>query len=301
MKHTFRNIWHIARYEIADSVLSRRVAVLLILYLAGTMLACNGFISIIHKLETQLTEVMALGSVSSPGAVTDALWKSDTFRRMIIHLVGDKDVALELLSVPPIALVYAWLVFMFIPVLIMMSASGRIAEETAHGSARFILIRVTRSEWCLGKFMGQAIEVILPLSLSVIGAWSIARFRLVGLDGFAAMQAMIIYGWKAWIYALPFIGLALGISQLTKSPYLAMAIGFFTWVVMSILFLMSRHFAGDGLKQIWTVIPMLMPAGHRLDLWRLDPVHVCVASFYLVVLGIAYLCAGHLVFAKKDI
>lgn len=297
----WKNIWIVAREEIADSVQSRRVAVLIILYLAGSMLACNGFISTIHKLESQLTELMALGSVSSPGAVTDALWKSESFRRMVIHLTGDKDVAMELLSIPPMAVIYAWLVFTFIPLLVMMSSAGRISEEVHAGSCRFVLTRITRSAWCLGKFVGQAMEVIVPLTLSVIGAWCIARFRLTGMDGIAVMRGMIFYGWKAWIYSLSFIGLALGISQLTRSPNQAMAFGFLAWVVMSILSLMANHFAGDGIRQIWLGVQMIIPMGHRMDLWRLDFAHVCQASIYLVALGLAYLYAGHVVFTKKDL
>ena len=97
MRGFLRSILIVARYELADAIRTRRVIVLLILYLAGAMLACNGFITVLHKLEAQLVESLSLSPTSSAGAVTEALWKSTPFRRMITRLVGSKQVALGMI------------------------------------------------------------------------------------------------------------------------------------------------------------------------------------------------------------
>ena len=178
MSTFFRHVWVVLRYELADTIRSRRVVILLLLYLAGAMLTCNGFITAMHKLETQLADTLALPAASSAGVVTDTLWRSKTFRRMVISLVGNKEIALEILSVPPIAVIYGWLAFMFTPVLVTLSAAGRIAEEVSSGSVRYVLTRTSRPAWCIGKFMGQACEVLLALVLSAIGTWSLARFHM---------------------------------------------------------------------------------------------------------------------------
>ena len=121
MREFLRQIWVVLRYELADSVRSRRVLILLLLYLAGAMLACNGFISAIQKVEGQLSEALALPGSTTPGAVADALWRSKAFRRIVISLVGHKEIALEVLSLPPIAVIYGWLAFTFTPVLVVLS------------------------------------------------------------------------------------------------------------------------------------------------------------------------------------
>lgn len=296
-----RDIFVIARHELADSIRSRRVAVFLVLYLAGAMIACSGFISVVHRLEQQLSEALALSQSRAPGAVIDTVWKSRQFQDMITHLVGDPAIAREFFNIPVIALFYGWLAFVFTPLLVMLSASGRISEEVSSGSARFVLVRTRRQAWCLGKFAGQAVEVIVPLMLSAIGAWCVARFRLPTMDGAEALRTMIIYAWKVWLYSLPFVGLALGISQATRSPYLAMTAGFIAWIALVILSAVSTHFVGDGIRQAWQLVQIVNPLDHQLDLWRTDPRHVVSACVFLVALAFTYLSAGYAVLARKDL
>jgi ABC-type transport system involved in multi-copper enzyme maturation permease subunit len=296
-----RDIFVIARHELADSIRSRRVAVFLVLYLAGAMIACSGFISVVHRLEQQLSEALALSQSRAPGAVIDTVWKSRQFQDMITHLVGDPAIAREFFNIPVIALFYGWLAFVFTPLLVMLSASGRISEEVSSGSARFVLVRTRRQAWCLGKFAGQAVEVIVPLMLSAIGAWCVARFRLPTMDGGEALRTMIIYAWKVWLYSLPFVGLALGISQATRSPYLAMTAGFIAWIALVILSAVSTHFVGDGIRQAWQLVQIVNPLDHQLDLWRTDPRHVVSACVFLVALAFTYLSAGYAVLARKDL
>jgi ABC-type transport system involved in multi-copper enzyme maturation permease subunit len=299
MSTFLRHVWVVLRYELADTIRSRRVVILLLLYLAGAMLTCNGFITAMHKLEMQLADTLALPASSSAGAVTDGLWRSKAFRRMVISLVGNKEIALEILSVPPIAVIYGWLAFMFTPVLVSLSAAGRIAEEVSSGSVRYVLTRTSRPAWCLGKFMGQACEVLLALMLSAIGTWCIARFRMATTGDVETARWMVLYGWKAWIYSLAFIGLALGISQAVRSPYHAMGLSLIVLIVMGILSLMARHFAGEGWQQLWQIADFVFPINHKMNLWRLKPAYILNAALYLVTLGFAYLFLGYAVFTRR--
>ena len=152
-----RNVLIVARNELAEGLRSRRVVAVLVLYLAGAMVAMHGFISALIKMEEQLTKMLGISPGAAPGAVVDALWRSAQFREMVKALVRDKDVAMGLFAVPPIAVVFGWLVFAFTPVLVMLTTSSRIAEEIGSGSARFVFLRTPRATWCLGKFVGQAL------------------------------------------------------------------------------------------------------------------------------------------------
>jgi len=296
-----RQIWIVARYELSDAIRSRRAAVTMILYVAGAVASINGFINILQRLENQIAETLGIKAMASAGAVTDALWKSHRFRHMMMELVGDKDIALDLLNVPPVALMYGWLAFMFIPMLVMLTSTGRVAEEIGTGSVRYVAQRCTRLAWCLGKFVGQAGLVVLALVVSVVGAWSVARFRLSGMDGLAVAGAMTVFAGKAWIYSLAFIGLAIGISQFNRSANQATAIGFVAWILMGILELASRFNAGPGIRSIWYGVEMLVPGGHRMDLWRLDPGSLLTASTFLLALGLCYMAVGHMYLARRDL
>jgi hypothetical protein len=220
---------------------------------------------------------------------------------MVNHLVGDPAVAREFLDTPVVALFYGWLAFVFTPLLVLLSASGRVSEEVASGAARFVLVRTRRQAWCLGLFLGQALQVIVPLLLSAVGAWCVARFRLAGMDGGETLRVMVVYAWKVWVYALPFVGLALAISQTTRSPPLAMTVGFIAWVALSILALAADHFAGGGLRQVWQLVQVLIPMEHRLGIWRSDPSRVLSASAFLVALAFTYLSAGYAFLRRKDL
>ena len=301
MIRCLRDIWTVSRYELLDAVRGKRFAVVLFIYMAGAMAACNACISVLFKLEKQISETLGLSASASPGAVTDALMKSESFRRMVIHLVKDRDVALELLSVPPIALIYAGLAFTFTPMLIMLSAPGRIADEVSSGSARFSLVRTTRGAWCVGKFLGQALEIILPLILSAVGAWAIARLRVPDMADASVALAMIGYGWKVWIYCLAFIGLALGVSQVSRSVNQAIAFGLMVWAGLTVMKHVAIHFAGEGWREALNMIPLLLPSGHQLDLWHSDLSHVLPATVYIITIAMVYFSVGHFFFRRRNL
>ncbi len=300
MKRFFQHLVILTRFELADAIRSRRAAVVLLLYLAAAILSTNAFITALQKLEVQLGEILQTGS-STPGALADALWKSARFRHMISALVGDRTVAESLMSVPPIALLFGFLAFFYTPFFVLLTATPRVAGDVWTGAARFVLFRTSRSAWVLGKVLGQAALVLLALTLSAAGAWCLARFRLEGMDGMAAARGMAIMAGKAWIFSLPFLGLAIGISQSVRSPNTANALGFLAWLGTGVLALTAKHFAGDGLRAGWDLVLMLVPQGHQLDLWRMDFASVASASVFLAALGAAYLAAGFAVFSRRDL
>ncbi len=302
MKQGFwRHIVIVARHELAEGFRSRRAIVVLILYMAGAVLATNGFISVINRVEDQVSDMLAVAPDASTGAVTRALWKSPRFRHMLTALVRDREVAESLLATPPIALIYGWLAFTFTPILVVLTTSSRIAEEVASGSVRLVFLRTQRHAWCLGKFAGQALLVIVALCLSAIGAWITARIRMTGLQAGPTAASMMIYAGKAWLFSLAFVGLALGVSQATRSPNLATAIGFVVWIGMRILGALATRFEGDGIRRVWYGIGLLTPHGHWVDLWRPNPASLMSATLFLAALGLTYLFLGYGILSRRDL
>jgi ABC-type transport system involved in multi-copper enzyme maturation permease subunit len=301
MKRAWRDIALVTRYELSDSLRSRRVAVLLVLYVGVGLLSINLFIHVLHKLENQLSDALQLPASASAGAVTSSLWKSERFRRMLVSLVGNEEVALDLLGFPPVALMQGWLALTFTPFLTVLGAAGRIAEEVGAGSARMALFRTSRGAWCLGKFLGQTALVLVALLLNAAAAWTVARFRVAGLDAGAAASGMLLFAGRAWLYALPFLGLALGVSQCTRSAHLATALAFAGLVVQAALYGVAKWAPGRGFAAAWETLALLLPQGHHLALWRMDAPHLAQAAAYLVGLALAYLFAAHAFFRRRDL
>lgn len=296
-----RDILIIARHEMSDAVRSRRAVIILLLYVAVILLSCNGIVSSLRRAEAQISKTLGLPPSAEAGTVIDNLWKSNSFRSTVRELIGDKELAEQLISVHPMAIVFGLLAFTLTPVFSVLIASPRIAEERASGSIRLALMRTSRGAWCLGKYIGQALMTLAALTLSAMCAWILLRLRVAGMNDLAVARGMIIFAWKAWVYALAFLGLALGISQVTSSPNKAMALGFAGWIALAVLAVMGDAWAGEGWAQGWHGVWMLVPGGHRLDLWRRDAAHNVPAVVFLVSLGLAYLSIGHAGLSRKDL
>ncbi len=280
---------------------SKRFVLMLALYLLGAGGASFGVISALHRVEVELAEALGLSATDSPGAVADALWQSVTFQRILRRLVGNQQVARELLDIPPVALIYGWLAFTFTPILVMLSTPGRIAENVSSGYVRFSLVRASRTEWCIGTYVGQAMELILPLLLSAVIAWCVARFRLFSMAGIDVVGAMLLYGGKVWVYCLAFVGLALGVSQMCRSPNQATALALVIWTLLAVVRSAAGWVTAPGWKSLLEVAAWLAPAAQKLDLWRTNPAYVLPAMVFTVALGAVYFSLGHMIFLRRDV
>lgn len=275
--------------------------VMVLLYLVGAMGATALFITFLQSVEGQLVSSLGLPVPKSAGGVTATLWRSNMFREMLTRLIGDRGLAESLLAVPPLALFYGWLSCAFTPALVMLTSSTRIAEEIASGSVRYVMFRAGRAPWCVGKFAGQAVQVLGALLLSAAGAWLVGYFRMKSFEPLPTAQYMVWFAFKAWIYAMPFLGLALGISQLCSVPNLALVFGFLSLVAVQVLSGVSSWLTGTGWRRIWDIVNVLTPGGHRTDLWWNDPEHLLPAAVFLLTLTAAYLLAGYARFARRDL
>jgi ABC-type transport system involved in multi-copper enzyme maturation permease subunit len=300
MKSPWRDVLITTRHELSDAMRSRRAAVVILLYLAILILSFNSSISLLHRIEQQLAEALALAP-GGAGSITQSLWESERFRRMMDKIVGGSDIARGLVRIPPLALLYGWLAFALTPVLVLLTTSTRIAEEVASGSVRFALFRTSRLAWVLGKFLGQALLVALAIGLSAAGAWSLARFRVPGSEPAGFALAMLLFAGKTAVLSLTFIGLSLGCSQLTRSPHVATVLSFLAWIVLGAGSFFAERGDGTGWSRVWSLLNLLTPGGHDTDLWRMDAPHATANLLFLMLLGLFYLWLGYARLSRRDL
>jgi ABC-type transport system involved in multi-copper enzyme maturation permease subunit len=291
----------VARNELADGLRSRRALVLLVLYLAGAMAGTALFIHALQSVETELVNTLGLTPSKAPGGVTATLWKSDAFKRILTGLVGDRELAESLLGIPPLALFYGWLAMTFTPLLVILMSSMRIAEEVWGGAVRYVLFRAPRLHWVIGKFAGQALQIVAALLLSALGAWLVGWFRMNAFEPGPTAVAMLGFACKAWIYALAFLGLATAVSQVCGAPNLAAATGLIALTVLSVVGALARHYAGAGWRRLWDVVAVLTPGGHHGDLAWGDLAHAGPAAVYLLALAAGLVLLGYARFARRDL
>lgn len=290
-------IWRVGLFELAGALRSRRALVVMTLYMAASLLGMNGTISVLGKMESQISSALSLQEVDNgrSGVVSRTLWQSKSFQRVARSVVGDSPVYDDIVDKHPAELIYAWLTFLFVPLLTILMAANRVADDIRSGAVRYMLTRVTRLEWALGKYFGNSILMLAGLMVGAVGAWCVAAFRLSGADLPWLLVAIVGWGAKAWVLSLAWLGLALGVSHIAKSGTKANSIAVFAMVAFSAASASLAHFG-----ERYSFFARLFPSAVESSLWRASFAPVAGASLWLVLLGLLYLTAGYAFFARGD-
>ena len=296
------HVWQTALGEWGGAIRSRRALVLLVLYLGASLLCMNGTISVLGRMEKELAVVLQLPDSDETGVVSASLWKSKPFNRLVRSVVGESPVLDDISGRHPVELIYAWFVFLCAPLLTVLVAGTRVSEDLRSGAVRYMLVRETRLEWSVGKYLGQALMIAVALVVSAMGAAVVAFCRLPSGTAVSLFLPLLNWGLRAWIYSLAWLGLALGLSHLTRSPGRATSLGIVAIGLLGALppvmdFLHTFH----GWPSFLTHLRGLVPAGAEMSLWRFSAVPLLSGSFHLVILGLTYLMAGAAFFCRRDV
>ena len=299
MKCLFR-IWQVAVAECSGAVRSRRALVILVIYLLSAIFCMTGTITMLGKMESELSNMLQLPESERTGVVSATLWKSKPFQRMIRAGVRNDLVYDDIVGRHPAELVYAWFAFMCAPLLAVLVAGNRVADDLRSGAVRYAIVRVTRLEWTLGKYAGQVLMVALSLAVSAVGAWLVAVFRLSGVGMLELLPAMFGWGLRAWMYALAWLGLALGVSHITRSGSRATALGLIAVAICGAWQPLLRYWSESASWPWMLHLDALVPSAAEMSLWRRSFVPLFTGGTHLLVLGLTYLMLGHLVFSRRD-
>jgi len=297
-----RQTWRVACYEWSDALRSRRALVVLLIYMTAAV--CNMYwsISVLHKIETNLVSLLHLPESNRAGVISTALWKSPKFQELMKAMANDDAVFKDISGKHPVELIYAWFAFFYTPLLVVLVAGGRIAEDLGSGAVRYVIFRTSRATWSLGKFIGQAFMIALALVLSGVGAYTVAKFRLAGSGTPDLFLNMAQWSVRAWVFSFPYLGLAMGLSHLTKSASKATVMGIFAITVCFAITILLRHFTADtGWRAYLPYLGVFVPEEHKMYLWRSSLAPLATGSVYLITLGFCYLLCGYALFRKRDV
>lgn len=300
MIRVLRDAWIVARFDLAESLRSRKAVVLLVLYVAGAVVGTWIFGELLLTVERQLADGLGVARSDTPGAMTRAMMETDEVFRVLADLIDDADLARSLLTEPPLALFYHWFALTFAPTVVALTSSDAIAAEVASGSVRFALARTGRGAWAVGKLLGQTLLAAVGLALGAAGAWAVGWWRLASFDGAATAIALGRYVASAFPFAFAWVGVMLGVSQLTRSVPGARALGLLALVALGAgnAWMASDH-AADLVPGLFDALRQVLPGAHLMDLWRPAPVAGAAAGV-LVAIGCSAFALGHLRFARRD-
>ena len=292
----WRRIWQSAVFELFSALRSRRAIVVVVLYLVVSLLCMGGSITLLGKMEEQLSKVLQVEKVEGKksGVVSAALWKSKPFQNLVRGALKDSLVYDDICGKHPAELIYAWFVLLLVPPLTLMLAANRAASEIGSGSVLYMITRVTRLEWTLGKYLGSALLIMVGLLVGACGAWAVAFFKLAGADVAALFPSMLGWSLKAWVLSLAWLGLALGISHFFKSGAKADGLAWVLLLVFAVVPDWLRWFGGR-----FAFLAVLFPSTVEKSLWRSSFIPVATATAWLLMLGLCYLSAGYAYFSRR--
>jgi len=300
-KGLFRDAAVIAAFDLGESLRSRKVLVFMVLYVVGAIGATVIFTEVLQEVEIALAEQLLVARTSDPGSLTQAVMESPELLRVLSRLVRDEALARTLVAEPPIALLYHWVALAFGPIFAVLTSSDTIAAEVSSGSIRFALARTDRAGWLLGKVLGQSLLLVVGLLLGAAGAWVTGWVQLGAFDGPATAAALVGYVGTSFVYVWAHLGLALGVSQLTRSVPWSRALGLLALVsAFGIHRFLERDWVVEAVPVLSGSLRQLFPVAHRLDLWRPGLEASAPALLLLLALGSTYIVLGYLRFARRD-
>ncbi|HJN76571.1 MAG TPA: ABC transporter permease subunit [Myxococcota bacterium] len=291
----------VASFDLFESVRSRKFLALLVLHVLGAVVSTLVFVKILAEFETVLATQLGVAETAKPGTMTEELMNSPETLEVLTGLMQDAELAKELVSVPPLALFYGWIALFVLPALVVFTSSDAISAELSSGSARFALFRTQRLSWAVGKLGGQACLLFIMVFLGAIAVWIVGALSLAGFDGPGTAWWLARLGLRAFVYGFAFLGLALGISQMTRSVNGARAFGLIALIAVGVLASLSMW--DEAIEYAPVLIPTLQPmfpGTHKLTLWQPDLAARGPSMAMLLALGFFYFGIGHAVMVRRD-
>lgn len=286
---SFARMRSVAAAELGVASRSRRALATVLIFSAITGIAMYLTISMFAAIEAELLKLLALPDAGETGSVTMTLWQSDQFNRMVSHMTRNSAVFADIQGRHPVVLAYAFFLFSFVPLVTLMTSSASVASDIRSGSVRYMLVRVSRAEWSIGKFFGEAAAVLAAMAVGALAAWAVAICRLPGWSALGLAGGVFDWTLRAWIYSFAYLGLFMGLSHIVRSPGKATA--------LSVAALVALGIAANR----WPWLGILSPTSSQALLWRRDPAAFMQGAVHLASLAFLYLGLGAFVFSRRDV
>lgn len=250
-------------------------------------------VSLFSSLEEQAVKLLGLPAADNPGGVTMTLWRSAQFKAVVSRMIGSSLVFEDILSQHPIALAFAGFVFAAVPFLTLVTTAPTAAGEIRSGAVRYVLLRVTRTEWSLGLFLAEAAVLLLAMLLLAASAGAVSVWRLPGWSALGFLPALFGWAMRAWGYSLAWLGLFTGASLCARSPGKATGFAVLLFVVtFALSYFADEFFAGIGL---------LRPQHWKYFMWRTSFPALLEGIVGVLSVAFLYLGIGSAVFARRDV
>jgi ABC-type transport system involved in multi-copper enzyme maturation permease subunit len=294
-----RTIGLVAGFDLYESLRSRKAIALILLYVVIAVGGTAIFASFVNRIFEQLAE--QLGQQLGP-AMIDRLLESEAVLEAVTKLAGDDEaLARELLTIPPLALFYGWLITSFMPLIVVLSSADTISSEVSSGSARYALFRVDRLGWAAGKLLGQTLLMAVGVAVGGAACFAIGYLSLDHMKVAETAFWLARMSFRGIFYGFAYLGIAMCASQLVRGRAAALAVGVGLAFLASLL---GGLFGADFMRRkapaLMDALHALFPNAHDISLYRPEIGARLIGSFALVAIGLAWFALGYFRLSRRD-
>jgi ABC-type transport system involved in multi-copper enzyme maturation permease subunit len=299
-----RDVLLVARFELGESVRSRLLLVMVLLFVGGGAMGAWGYTRLIGKIEEQAAEALNAPATSKPGAAVARLRDAQSYRDMLRFFLRDEDKARYYAELPPIVVFFGWAAFLFTPWLVLFTAAETIATEVASRAIRYSLLRTTRLAYALGKGGGQLLVLVGVTGLSALVFYLVAWARLAAFEPGVTALWLLSYWPRVVIFNLPFLAWALFASMVTASANLARIVALGGAVVLALIHGLTGVQAVER-SPLWgplvDLLAYLSPFGRNEGLAYPPGGGLPGDLLVCVALTVLYFAAGFAVLRRRDV
>ena len=221
-------------------------------------------------------------------------WLQSTQGIIFVNWISqDQDLALELFVDRSASLsLYLLVSITLTPLFIILAANNQYSSDMTRGALRFLLMRATRAEIYLSRFI--AVSLLVLICISITSLWASIQALLNEED---TLDAIIVFGLQTFtivfIYSLPFIAFMSMISSFARSAFGSLFLGMMLYVLLVLI--------SFWLKSDISVAIYLIPSGLKSILIDINPENILIGVTALCAYTLFYFLCGWTIFKRRDI
>lgn len=292
--------WLVARFEVLRAVRTWRALALIAVFVVADVGATGIFVEILGQMEEEFAVQMGVATTSTPGSMLTQMRDSETLMKMVGFFVGSEELAERMLSWPLLAIFQLWIGFGLVPYLGTTAASESISTDLGSRALRYEAARTGRAELVAGRYFGQIVLTVAAALIGQVATWCTAMATMVVADPVELGLGLFTMGMRAVVLAIPFVGIGVGVSQLSTSAAWARVLA----IVMTSASWITYWTLLNADDQPWVtladVVLPLLPQSYMAGLWE-GGMAAGVSTASCVGLGFAYVSIGYLRFARRDL
>ena len=291
MRPILRDALLIARFELAESIRTRRALAL------GTLFLLTALgLAFAYSEAVRATREAIGGQPLLQGAANTA------YEQLLLWMAGgNRRVARFLAEQPPAALFLVKIATWFVPILVVLTSAEGIARDIGTRAARYTLLRSGRLCYALGKVLGQALLVASVLGASAGLFLLVAMARTPGFDLLSSALGIARFAPFVLAHALCFVALAALASQLVAGPAAARALALGLLLLSGLLLAAPALVRRLGLPGAFGLIGQLSPFAHHGLAFAPSPAVRAAGALVYLALASLFFAIGYLRLRSRDV